>query len=138
MIFSGDKLWWTQGVFEFRYHHNGKHNVMAISRPFEVHIPRFSEDDLEGLDNDTSSTTAMLTQNDVLIRRSIESTLLPIVQNCFDRDPNIAPSTASEPFGSLVDRDGGYGRRRKSWLPLVCGPRERARRLKETVESDTR
>ncbi|KAK5199833.1 phosphatidylethanolamine N-methyltransferase [Exophiala xenobiotica] len=110
MIFSGDKLWWTQGVFEFRYHHNGKHNVMAISRPFEVCIPRFSEDDLEGVDN-ASSETAISTQNDVLIRRSIESTLLPIVQNCFDRDPNIAPSTASEAFGSLVDRDGRYARR---------------------------
>ena len=29
--FAGSKLWWTQGVFEFRYHHDGKHNVMAIS-----------------------------------------------------------------------------------------------------------
>lgn len=110
MIFSGDKLWWTQGVFEFRYHHNGKHNVMAISRPFEVRIPRFSEDDLEGIVNTTPAGTT-LTQNDVLIRRSIESNLLPIVQNCFDRDPDIAPSTPSEAFGSLVDRDGKYAKR---------------------------
>lgn len=110
MIFSGDKLWWTQGVFEFRYHHNGKHNVMAVSRPFEVRIPRFSEDDLEATDIPTPEG-AMLTQNDILIRRSIESTLLSIVQNCFDRDPDIAPSTPSEAFGSLVDRDGKYAKR---------------------------
>lgn len=109
-VFSGDKLWWTQGVFEFRYHHHGKHNVMAISRPFEVRIPRFSEDDLDGADHAASAGT-MLTHNDVLIRRSIESTLLPIVQNCFDRDPDIAPSIASEAFGSLVDRDGKYAKR---------------------------
>jgi len=34
MIFEGDKLFWTTGVFEFRYHHARKHNVMAISLPF--------------------------------------------------------------------------------------------------------
>lgn len=26
MEFRGDKLWWTTGVFEFRYHHGGRHN----------------------------------------------------------------------------------------------------------------
>lgn len=111
MIFSGDKLWWTQGVFEFRYHHNGKHNVMAISLPFEVRIPRFSEDELETLDENISFSVPMSPQNDVLIRQAIEKTLLPIVQNCFDRDPDIAPSTAKEAFGSLVDREGKFAKR---------------------------
>ena len=45
------------------------------------------------------------------IRQSIEKTLLPIVQNCFDRNPDIAPRTVSEAFGSLVDRDGKYAKR---------------------------
>lgn len=112
MLFSGDKLWWTQGVFEFRYHHHGKHNVMAISLPFEVRIPRFSEDDLEHLAEwDMSFSLPTSPQNDALVRRSIETTLLPIVQNCFDRDPDIAPRTVTEPFGSLVDRDGKFARR---------------------------
>ncbi|KIV93589.1 hypothetical protein PV10_04792 [Exophiala mesophila] len=111
MVFSGDKLWWTQGVFEFRYHHNGKHNVMAISLPFEVRIPRFSEDELELLDSNISFSTPMSSHNDALIRRAIESTLLPLVQNCFDRDPDIAPSTAKEAFGGLVDRDGKFAKR---------------------------
>lgn len=41
----------------------------------------------------------------------MEETLLPIIQNCFDHDPEIAPSTPEEPFGSLVERDGKFARR---------------------------
>ncbi|CEL08923.1 Putative Phosphatidylethanolamine N-methyltransferase [Aspergillus calidoustus] len=92
--FSGDKLFWSQGVFEFRYHHNGKHNVMAISRPFEIRIPRFEEED----HFDMSQT-------------AVETSLLPVVQNCFDLDPEIAPETVEEQYGSLVDRDGKFAKR---------------------------
>ncbi len=98
MEFSGDKLWWTQGVFEFRYHHDGKHNVMAISLPFEVRIGRFDEDDVE-------------TDANGLIRGAIQDALLPVVRNCFDKDPDIAPNTVDEAFGSLVERDGKYAKR---------------------------
>lgn len=111
MVFSGDKLWWTQGVFEFRYHHDGKHTVMAISLPFEVRIPPFGDDELESLDPNISFSTPTLAQNDELIRVAIGKTLLPVVQNCFDRDPNIAPSTEKQVFGSHVERDGKYARR---------------------------
>ncbi len=96
--FRGDKLWWTTGVFEFRYHHNGKHHVMALSQAFEVRIPRFDDDDVE---IDTNGT----------IHSAVEHTLLPLVQNCFDRDPEIAPSTPDESFGSLVERDGKFAKR---------------------------
>ena len=96
--FSGDKLWWRTGVFEFRYHHKGKHNVMAISLPFEISINKFDEDDVEiGADGS--------------IRGAVESVLLQLVQNCFDRDPDIAPSTVDECFGSLVERDGKFAKR---------------------------
>ncbi|KAI9705575.1 MAG: phosphatidylethanolamine N-methyltransferase [Candelina mexicana] len=98
MEFSGDKLWWTQGVFEFRYHHNGKHNVMAISLPFEVRIGRFDEDDVE-------------VDSNGLIRGAVENALLPIIRNCFDRDPDIAPNTVEQTYGSLVERDGKYAKR---------------------------
>jgi phosphatidylethanolamine N-methyltransferase len=98
MVFEGDKLWWTHGVFEFRYHHDGNHNVMAISLPFEIRISRFDEDEVELDDNG-------------LIREAVEEALLPIVRNCFDRDPDIAPNTTEEPFGSLVARDGKYAKR---------------------------
>ncbi|KAH8429579.1 phosphatidylethanolamine N-methyltransferase [Aspergillus melleus] len=98
VVFSGDKLFWTQGTFEFRYHHNGKHNVMAISRPFEIRISRFDEEDLLGGDQDLSQA-------------SVEKSLLAVVRNCFDRDPEIAPETTEEQFGSLVERDGKYAKR---------------------------
>ncbi|KAL2070497.1 hypothetical protein VTL71DRAFT_13523 [Oculimacula yallundae] len=98
IIFEGDKLWWTQGVFEIRYHHGGKHNVMAISLPFEVRIGRFAEDDT-------------VIDSNGLLRTAVEDALLPIVRNCFDRDPEIAPNTVEESFGSLVERDGKYAKR---------------------------
>jgi len=98
MIFEGDKLWWTQGVFEFRYHHDGKHNVMAISLPFEIRVARFDEDDVE-------------VDSNGLIRTAVEKALLPVVRNCFDRDPDIAPNTVEESFGSLVERDPKYAKR---------------------------
>jgi phosphatidylethanolamine N-methyltransferase len=36
VTFRGDKLPWEIGSYEFRYHHDGKHNVMARSRPFDI------------------------------------------------------------------------------------------------------
>lgn len=101
MIFEGDKLWWTQGVFEFRYHHDGKHNVMAISLPFEIRIGRFSDDSVE----------FQLQGNTPLFHDAVEAALLPVVRNCFDRDPEIAPSTSEERFGALAERDGKFARR---------------------------
>ncbi|KEF53058.1 phosphatidylethanolamine N-methyltransferase [Exophiala aquamarina CBS 119918] len=111
MVFSGDKLWWTQGSFEFRYHHDGKHTVMAISLPFEIRIPTFGDDAIEMLNPSISFSTPALPHTDELVRAAIGKTLLPVVQNCFDRDPNIAPSTEKQAFGSLVERDGKYAKR---------------------------
>lgn len=98
VIFEGDKLWWTRGVFEIRYHHDGNHNVMAISQPFEIQMGRFDEEDVEV---DTQGT----------YQKAVQEALLPIVQNCFDRDPDIAPTTPDESFGSHVERDGKYAKR---------------------------
>ncbi|KAL8960342.1 MAG: hypothetical protein Q9183_005480, partial [Haloplaca sp. 2 TL-2023] len=98
MEFSGDKMWWTTGVFEFRYHHNGKHNVMAISLPFELKIPKFDEDNVEVDANG-------------LVRGAVEQTLLRLVQNCFDQDPDIAPTTIDEQYGGMVEREGKFAKR---------------------------
>ncbi|RMZ77706.1 hypothetical protein DV738_g4247, partial [Chaetothyriales sp. CBS 135597] len=120
MQFMGDKLFWTQGTFEFRYHHNGKHTVMATSIPFEVRIPRWNAGGSSGTeegkydveeDSDELDWFGLPAQSQALIRNSIEKALLPIIQNCFDRDPDIAPSTAQEPFGGLVGRDRKYATR---------------------------
>ena len=100
VVFSGDKLWWTQGVFEFRYHHDGKHTVMSISEPFEIRIGKFTDEDID-VDVDTQGT----------YERAVEQAILPVVQNCLDRDPDIAPSSVDEPFGSHVERDNKYSKR---------------------------
>jgi phosphatidylethanolamine N-methyltransferase len=107
MEFSGDKLWWTQGVFEFRYHHDNKHNVMAISLPFEIKISRFDEDSFDF----TTTTT----------QSAIEQAILPLVQNCFDRDPDCAPRTVDEQFGSTLEREGKYARRVVYAIQLMFG-----------------
>ena len=98
MEFSADKLWWTTGVFEFRYHHDGKHNVMAVSLPFEIRIDKFDEDDAEVDANG-------------LIRGAVEESLLRLVRNCFDRDPDVAPRDVLDGFGELVQRKGIYAKR---------------------------
>ncbi|KAL8800332.1 MAG: hypothetical protein Q9182_005259 [Xanthomendoza sp. 2 TL-2023] len=98
MEFTGDKLWWESGVFEFRYHHNGKHNVMATSIPFELKIPKFHEDEVEK-------------DSDGLLRGAVERRLLGLVQNCFDRDPDIAPRTVDEQYGGVVEREGKFAKR---------------------------
>jgi len=36
VVFLGDKLPWFEGQFEFRYHHHGRYNVMAVTEPFEI------------------------------------------------------------------------------------------------------
>ncbi|QIW99171.1 hypothetical protein AMS68_004689 [Peltaster fructicola] len=96
--FAGDKLWWTSGVFEFRYHHGGKHNVMASSRPFEIRVSRFDDEDLDP-------------EAESLYRAAVEHAILPVVQNCFDRDPNYAPRTVDESYGKVIEREGKFARR---------------------------
>jgi len=96
--FTGDKLWWSTGIFEFRYHHDGKHNVMAISAPFEIVVPAFDEDDVD-------------VHHGAGMRPAVEAALLPVLQNCFDRDYQFAPETVEEMFGGVIERDGKYSRR---------------------------
>jgi phosphatidylethanolamine N-methyltransferase len=98
VCFSGDKLWWTTGVFEFRYHHGGKHSVMALSQAFEVGIARFEAEEAEV---DGAGT----------VHVGVEQALLPVVQKCFDRDPEIAPDAVDEAFGGVVEREGKYAQR---------------------------
>jgi phosphatidylethanolamine N-methyltransferase len=98
LSFEGDKLWWTQGVFEFRYHHDRKHNVLAISEPFEIRISKFEDEDID-------------VDSQGMFQKAVEAALLPMVQNCLDRNPDIAPSTVEESFGSHVERDGKYAKR---------------------------
>jgi phosphatidylethanolamine N-methyltransferase len=99
--FSGDKLWWAEGTYELRYHHDGRYNVTAISIPFEVKVARFDESIPSNLDE----------YKEGLSRPAVEEAILPILQDCFERDPDVAPQTVDEHFGSIIARDNKYARR---------------------------
>ncbi|WFC97834.1 phosphatidylethanolamine N-methyltransferase [Malassezia yamatoensis] len=39
-VFQGTKLPWHTGRYELRYHHDGSHDVLAMSHPFEIVVDR--------------------------------------------------------------------------------------------------
>lgn len=39
-VFSGNKLPYAPGIYEMRYHHDGKHNILARSNPIEIYVNR--------------------------------------------------------------------------------------------------
>lgn len=91
IVFSADKLFWKAGVYEFRYHHDGKHNVMALSPPFEVSFDKWSNLDVSAADEREEERLAA-------------EELLPLVRACFEENPDIAPDTVDEEFGTLADK----------------------------------
>ena len=105
MEFSGDKLFWETGVFELRYHHAGRHAVMAISPPFEISIDRFDSDDI------AESIPGAPEDVNTMVREAIEQAVLKLIWNCFDRDPDIAPGNVEEGWGGLVEREGKFAKR---------------------------
>jgi phosphatidylethanolamine N-methyltransferase len=110
VLFEGDRLWWTQGVFEFRYHHDGSHQVISVSEPFEVRIGRFGDEGDEG-DDEAAAFIGSHHAKGGLYEQEVAEALLPVVRSCLDRDPDIAPATADERFGSHVERDSKYAKR---------------------------
>ncbi|KAM0412009.1 hypothetical protein ACHAPT_013666 [Fusarium lateritium] len=71
---------------------------MTISEPFEIRISKFDEEDVDlGAKG--------------LYEQAVETALLPVIQNCLDRDPDIAPNQPEEPFGGHVERDSKYAKR---------------------------
>lgn len=97
--FACDKTFWSNGVYEFRYHHDGKHNVMAISLPFEIVVEKVElEEDEDAASTDTEE-----------MQEKVEKHLLPIVIRCFERNEDLAPATVLEEFGGMGEEK--YARR---------------------------
>lgn len=107
VVFQGDRLFWESGVYEFRLHHGGKHNVMAMSLPFEIKLNRCDAEDVDEIEE----VRWPLNQETSHPFADIFQILLPAVRNSFDRDADIAPSNATESFGPLVKRDSKYAKR---------------------------
>ncbi|KAG5366461.1 Phosphatidylethanolamine N-methyltransferase [Yarrowia sp. B02] len=76
VVFRGDTLFWETGVYEFRYHHAGKHTVLTTSAPFEIVAEKID-----------------LAQHDA---KSLASELLPIVQRCFSLSMEFPPEETDD------------------------------------------
>lgn len=72
--FTGDALVWKTGEYQFRYHHDGKHNVVTISPKFSIVATPILADKFPELSKE----------------------LLPIVQRIFTSSDYIPPVTINE------------------------------------------
>lgn len=48
----GDTVPWQVGTYELRYHHEGKHNVMSITAPFEISVAVSTEQNYYKIEQD--------------------------------------------------------------------------------------
>lgn len=80
--FSGQRLFWERGVYQFRYHHDGKHNVLAVSPLFEISLEH----------KEIGTNVATLADD-----------LLPLIQRSFSSDNGDVPQNVDESFDDLTD-----------------------------------
>ncbi|CAO3653496.1 unnamed protein product [Mucor hiemalis] len=75
--FSGSKLPWKAGTYEFRYQHDNKHNVMAHSISFEIKAP---------------------TTPSVIDLNTTQQTVLKYIQNTLGNNADLMPVTPEEEY----------------------------------------
>ncbi|KAG1474918.1 hypothetical protein G6F56_000049 [Rhizopus delemar] len=81
--FNGNRLPWKVGTYEFRYHHDNKHDVLAISAPFEIKVPAVNCLDIE----------------------TIQMTVLKFIQNTLGNNQDIMPHTPQEEFVGMRETE---------------------------------
>ncbi|KAI9271746.1 phospholipid methyltransferase-domain-containing protein [Phascolomyces articulosus] len=84
LTFKGAQLPWKTGTYEFRYHHDGKHNVMARSVAFEIAPPK-----------------APSIQN----RDAVERCMLRLIQNVLGNDPERMPMTPVDEYIGMGENE---------------------------------
>lgn len=99
--FTADALVWTPGVYQFRYHHDGKHNVLALSHPFTIVATP--------LTNITSLTAPA----------SLAGQLLPIVQRIFTTSGYIPPISINENWD--LEENPELSKRIATAVKEICG-----------------
>jgi len=84
VAFGGGALPWKTGIYEVRYHHDGKYNVMATTEPIEVYV-------------DVPDTLDFV---------SVRNCLKRIVPLCLDSDPSLIPMSCQQgDVATVVDAD---------------------------------
>nr|CDI53836.1 related to CHO2-phosphatidylethanolamine N-methyltransferase [Melanopsichium pennsylvanicum 4] len=71
-VFRDEKLPWVPGVYEFRYHHDGKHNVLARSALIEIFVGTLPSAEPTTTANQVLSETDELTQTEEIIRNIVK------------------------------------------------------------------
>ncbi|KAI8073022.1 phospholipid methyltransferase-domain-containing protein [Gongronella butleri] len=84
---GGNCIPWEPGMYELRYHHDGKHNVMACSDPFEIVAPK--PKDASDIEN-------------------VQRQILRLVQNALDNDPDIMPVAPTDEFIGINEREARH------------------------------
>lgn len=87
VVFSGSKLPWKAGTYEFRYQHDNKHNVMAHSVPFEIKAPAVPS---------------------VINMETTQNILLNFVQDILDNNTEIMPVTADEEYVGMGEMESRH------------------------------
>ncbi|CEG82867.1 Putative Phosphatidylethanolamine N-methyltransferase Short=PEAMT [Rhizopus microsporus] len=82
--FCGSKLPWKVGIYELRYHHDNKHNVMTTSMTFEIKAPS------------TPSTFDLETTQNVVLK---------FAQNILGHNVDIIPHTPQEEFVGMGESE---------------------------------
>ncbi|GAA6017973.1 hypothetical protein JCM8202_006219 [Rhodotorula sphaerocarpa] len=79
VVFKGKKLPWKTGQYEFRYHHDGKHSVVAASQPFEIFVDKPA--DYENYDSVHTALTHIVSKTLALDAEVVPHAALPLVED---------------------------------------------------------
>ncbi|BGP43345.1 phosphatidylethanolamine N-methyltransferase [Rhodotorula kratochvilovae] len=111
VVFSGKKLPWRTGQYEFRYHHDGKHSVMALSPPLEIFVdtpaPAAADDPAamhEALTHIVSKTLAL--DPDAVPQAALPLVELAQARQASVMSPSLASALAGQPHSLAIDAKG--------------------------------
>lgn len=103
VVFKGDRLPWMVGLYEMRYHHDEKYNVLALEGPIEI-AGAFMSSLLRFVCQ--LYINVPVDRPEKVDFESVRATLAHVVPLCLDGDPSLIPgSTACARDGNGVGVD---------------------------------
>lgn len=119
IVFKGKKMPWKTGQYEFRYHHDGKHSVVAISQPFEVFVDRPT--DYEDPESVHTALTHIVSKTLALDAEVVPHAALPLVEEV-ERAESVfdAADDTEQEQPDTSTRTGSKGKERASAAEAAC------------------
>ncbi|GAA5997036.1 hypothetical protein JCM5350_002714 [Sporobolomyces pararoseus] len=94
ITFGGKKLPWKTGLYELRYHHDGKHSVMASAGPIEIFVEK-------ALDRDEPVQARQVLTRIIAKTLSLDPKVIPAsaryLLNNINEDPSTRSTTSGRP-----------------------------------------